>query len=50
MRGALGAAVLDPVGILAGLTAKTKGIHMIAIEWQNDDKSLIEVDKKNISS
>lgn len=46
MRGALGAAVLGPIGILAGLTAKTKGIHTVAIEWVNGKKSLIEVDDK----
>lgn len=46
MRGALGAAVLGPVGILAGLTAKSKGIHTIAIEWINGKKSLIEIDEK----
>ena len=46
IRGALGAAVLGPVGILAGLTAKNKGIHTLAIEWMNDQKSLIEIDEK----
>lgn len=46
LRGALGATILGPVGILAGLTAKTKGFHTIAIEWANDEKSLIEVDEK----
>lgn len=46
MRGALGAAVLGPVGILAGLTAKNKSIHTIAIEWKDGNKSLIEVDDK----
>ncbi len=44
MRGALGAAVLGPVGLLAGLTAKNKEIHTIAIEWKNGKKSLIEID------
>lgn len=43
MRGALGAAVLGPVGVLAGLTAKNKEIHTIAIEWKNGKKSLIEI-------
>lgn len=46
IRGAFGAAVLGPVGILAGLTAKNKGIHTVAIEWKNGKKSLIEVDEK----
>lgn len=46
IRGAFGAAVLGPVGLLAGLTAKNKGIYIIAIEWKNGKKSLIEVDEK----
>lgn len=46
LRGTLGAAVLGPIGLLAGVTAKNKEIHTIAIEWKNDEKSLIEVDEK----
>lgn len=46
LRGALGAAVLGPVGILAGLTAKNKGIYLVAVEWKDGKKSLIEIDDK----
>lgn len=46
IRGAAGATILGPVGLLAGLTAKNKGIHTLAIEWINGKKSLIEVDEK----
>lgn len=45
-RGALGAAFLGPVGLLAGATAKKKGVHLVAVEFQDGKKSLMEVDKK----
>ena len=44
LRGALGAAILGPVGILAGLTAKNKGIYCVAIQFKDGKKSLLEVD------
>lgn len=44
LRGAVGAAVLGPVGLLAGLSAKNKGIYTIAIQWKNGNQSLIEID------
>ena len=46
LRGALGASVLGPLGLLAGLSAKNKGIYTIAIEWKDGNKSLIEIDEK----
>lgn len=45
-RGAVGAAVLGPVGLLAGLSARNKGIYSVAILWKDGKKSLIEVDDK----
>ncbi len=45
-RGLVGGALLGPVGLLAGLTAKTKGTHVIAIEFNDGNKSLIEIDEK----
>lgn len=45
-RGLVGAAVLGPVGLLAGLSAKSKGIHTIALQFKDGKKSLIEVDDK----
>lgn len=46
VRGALGAAFLGPIGLLAGMSAKTKGTHTIAIRWKDDNKSLIVLDEK----
>ena len=45
-RGLVGGLLLGPVGLLAGLSAKSKGIHTIAIQFKNGKKSLIEVDDK----
>ncbi|MCL2856150.1 MAG: hypothetical protein FWE19_00295 [Oscillospiraceae bacterium] len=46
-RGLIGGALLGPVGILAGgLSAKSKGIYQVAIEFHDGKKSLIEVDDK----
>ena len=41
-----GVALLGGVGILAGLSAKNKGIFTIAIQWKDGKKSLIEIDDK----
>ena len=46
LRGAAGAALLGGVGILAGLTAKTKGVYTVVILWKDGEKSLIEIDEK----
>ena len=48
LRGAIGIAALGGIGILAGLTAKNKGIHTIAIEWKDSElqPSLLEIDDK----
>lgn len=46
LRGAAGAAFLGPIGLLAGLSAKNKGIYTIAVEWKSEKKSLIEIDDK----
>lgn len=45
-RGAVGAAILGPVGLLAGLSARNKGIYSVAILWKDGKKSLLEVDDK----
>lgn len=45
-RGAIGAALLGPVGLLAGLSAKNKGTHTIAIKFKDGKNSLIEIDDK----
>lgn len=45
-RGLVGSLILGPVGLLAGLSAKTKGVHLIAIQFKDGKKSLIEMDEK----
>lgn len=44
MRGALGAFLLGPVGLLAGASAKNKGVYTIALLFKDGKKSLIEID------
>ena len=43
-RAAVGAFFLGPVGLLAGISAKSKGIHTLIIYFHNGQKSMIEVD------
>lgn len=45
-RGIVGGALLGPVGLLAGLSAKNKGTHILAIEFLDGKKSLIEINDK----
>lgn len=45
-RAAVGSFFLGPIGLLAGTTAKKKGIHIIAIQFKDGKKSLLEVDEK----
>lgn len=45
-RGAVGVALLGPVGMLAGLSAKNKSIVTIAIRFKDGKSSLIEIDEK----
>ncbi|MEK5171837.1 hypothetical protein NST63_01085 [Heyndrickxia sp. FSL W8-0496] len=49
-RAFVGGVILGPVGWLAGLSAKSKGIHTIAIQFKDGKKSLIEVDDKIYST
>ena len=43
-RGIVGGTLLGPVGMLAGgLSAKSKGIYQVAIEFKNGKKSLLEI-------
>ena len=42
----VGAFFLGPIGLAAGLSAKSKGIHTLAIYFKDGKKSLIEVDDK----
>ncbi|MGN7478948.1 hypothetical protein ACTHOQ_13955 [Solibacillus silvestris] len=45
-RGLVGGVLLGPVGMLAGLSAKNKGTHTLAIEFHDRKRSLIEIDDK----
>ncbi len=45
-RGVLGAFVLGSAGLLAATSAKKKGVHLVAVEFQDGKKSLMEVDEK----
>ncbi len=46
-RGLVGGALIGPVGMLAGgISAKSKGTYQIAIEFNDGDRSLIEIESK----
>lgn len=46
-RGIVGGALLGPVGMLGGaLSAKSKGIYTVAIQFKDGKKSLLEVNDK----
>lgn len=45
-RGLVGGFLLGPVGMLAGLSAKSKGVHVVALQFKDGKRSLIEVDDK----
>lgn len=45
-RAGVGAFFLGPIGLAAGLSAKSKGVHTLAIQFKDGKKSLIEVDDK----
>ena len=49
-RGLVGGFILGPVGLLAGLSAKSKGTHVLAVQFKDGKKSLLEVDDKIYSS
>lgn len=46
IRGAVGASLLGPVGLLAGVSAKNKGLFTVAIKFKDGKNSLIEIDDK----
>ncbi|MGE7837991.1 hypothetical protein [Viridibacillus arvi] len=49
-RAFVGGVILGPVGWLAGLSAKSKGVHVVAIQFKDGKKSLIEINDKIYSS
>lgn len=47
VRGAIGASLLGPVGLLAGgISAKKKGTYQLTIQFKSGERSLVEVDEK----
>lgn len=47
LRAGAGALLLGPVGLLAGVSGKTKGIYNVAILFKDGKRSLIEIDDKH---
>ena len=45
-RAAVGTAILGPIGLLAGATAKNKGTYVVAITFKDGKQSLLEIDEK----
>lgn len=45
-RGAVGNLFLGPVGLLAAASAKKKGVYVIAVQFKDGKRSLLEVDEK----
>lgn len=46
-RGIVGGALLGPVGMIAGgISAKSKGIYQVAVQFKDGKKSLLELDDK----
>lgn len=46
-RGAIGVALLGPVGVAAALSARKKGNYTIGIVWADGQKSIIELNNAN---
>lgn len=46
LRGVAGRILLGPWGILAALTAKQNGVYVVALQWKNGKRSLLELDEK----
>lgn len=43
-RGAAGALLLGPLGVVAASTAKAKGVHVVAVQFKDGKRSLMELD------
>ena len=46
IKAGVGNILLGPIGLLAGVAGKQKGIYNIALHFKDGKKSLIEVDEK----
>lgn len=49
-RGLAGSLLIGPAGLLAGLSAKSKGVHTLAIQFKNGKRCLIEVNDEIYSA
>lgn len=45
-RGLVGSFLLGPIGAAAALSAKKKGTHIVAVQFKDGKKSLLEIDDK----
>lgn len=45
-RGTVGTMLLGPIGLAAALSAKSKGTYLVALEFRNGKKALVECDQK----
>lgn len=45
-RGLVGAFLLGPIGAAAALSAKKKGTHVVALQFKDGKRSLLEIDEK----
>jgi hypothetical protein len=46
LKAGIGNLLLGPIGLLAGVAGKQKGIYLIAIAFKDGKRSLLEVDEK----
>ena len=46
MRGAVGGALLGPIGLAAAVTAKNKNTYLVAVYYKTGEKSLLEMDER----
>lgn len=45
-RGLIGSLLLGPIGAAAALSAKKKGTYIVAVQFKDGKKSLLEIDEK----
>lgn len=45
-RAFVGSFLLGPAGLLAGVTAKKKGVHLVAVEFKDGKRSLLQLNDK----
>jgi len=45
-KGFVGSLNLGPIGLLVAATAKKKGVHIVAVQFKDGKKSLLEVNDK----